>query len=123
MSRTRPQQNLLSVVPGFLHANFIHQRERRKCLPSADWAQPPGVVEPQFGLERFTWEGSDNIPSMMNEFWWRFSWVSKTGVSFRSWINQFSVVYDSFSRNLKICFDYDTQFWLSSSTGGSWVYV
>ena len=89
-------------------------------------AQPDYLkkAQKQFGLERLTWEGNA-IPSMINEFWWRFKWVAEDdGTSWRSWINRFSVVYDNFTRQLKIEFDFDTQFWVSThGDQGEWVYA
>jgi len=87
---------------------------RAKSLPRPDWEQPTGMHFPNFKLDRVSWFGV-GIPSLLNEYWFRFKWLTSDGIVWRSWINNFDLIYDQFNRNLTMEFDYDTEFFFHNT--------
>lgn len=86
---------------------------RKKYVPSAAWFLPPqfGVTEESFFLERLTWEGAFNLPSLVHEFWFLVKWITTTGNLFRASIKKLSLAYDSFLGSIKCDVEYDTEYY------------
>ena len=95
---------------------------RKKYVPDSDWFSPPQLQssEADYYLERLTWNGCTNLPSLMHEFWFYVKWISTSGLLMRASIKKLSLCYDSFLNTIKCDIAYDTEFF---SDTGRWTLI
>jgi len=115
-----PKEIWLQLKKRFLSQCHPEETKKRaKSLPRLDMVLPHGYFNEQFHLDRVGWYGVQ-IPSMLNEYWFRMKWLDSDGIVWRSWINYFDLLYDEFTQVLTMEFDFDLQFW--SDTLKCWSY-
>jgi len=97
---------------------------RKKMVPNPGWFTPEQQqARNDFFLQRFTWIGPTNLPSLIHEFWFLLKWLSNDGVLYRASIKKLSLCYDSFFGSIKCDLEYSTEFYNDHASMPAWAFV